>query len=199
MESLDKFDLSDNPIESFCRWHTLATKEEDAPDAFALATTNESKVPRVRYLLYKGVVGEELSYYSHYDSPKGIDLKENPIAEMAFYWPKIGRQVRVLGPVTRMSEDKSKEYFYSRPFESQVASYISHQSRKIESRDVLETKYREGLEKYQGKTVPYDGRWGGYLLSPSEVEFFLYGEFRLNDRLLFLKEGAGWNISRVQP
>jgi pyridoxamine 5'-phosphate oxidase len=201
MEDLTKFNISNNPIQTFNTWLDHAKEVDDNPEAFALATSTKNAIPSVRYLLHKGIdESGNFRFFTNYNSEKAKDLDSNPIASMAFFWRNSARQVRIEGKVERMSAEESKKYFHSRDRDSQIASAISQQSDVIESREVLLETHKSYSENLGDAEVPYPENWGGYLLSPTKIEFFIYGEYRLNDRFLFSKSDENcWNIQRLQP
>jgi pyridoxamine 5'-phosphate oxidase len=200
MENLNKYEIKKCPIETFLAWFDKAKELDSYPDAFALATACPKGDVSVRYLLYKGIVNGELSFYTNYNSNKAKQIEANPTASMAFFWRNSGRQVRVTGDVKRMSKDKSMAYFRGRDRDSQIASYISNQSSEILDKEALLDLHSKASVEFEGSEVPYPDNWGGYLVNPSEIEFFIYGEHRLNDRILF-KKGVddSWGIKRLQP
>lgn len=200
MENLKKYEITECPIETFLAWFEEASNLDLNPDAFALATAGPKGDVSVRYLLYKGVVDGEFSFYTNYDSNKAKQIEANPQASMAFFWRNSGRQVRITGKVRRMSRDKSRTYFESRDRDSQIASYISNQSSEVLNKEVLLDLHSKTSIELQGSEVPYPNNWGGYLIRPSEMEFFIYGEHRLNDRILFEKSTDNeWSFKRLQP
>ncbi|CBW27362.1 pyridoxine 5'-phosphate oxidase [Halobacteriovorax marinus SJ] len=200
MENLSKFDISNDPIETFENWFNKAKELDTYADAFSLATSDSKGDVSVRYLLFKGIVDGGFSFYTNYNSPKAEQLEENPRASMAFFWKNFARQVRVKGNVSRTTLEQSKKYFEGRARESQIASYISDQSKRIESREELLKLHSEKVSELEGKDIPYPSNWGGYVIDPTEIEFFIYGEFRLNDRILFKRNSNNaWDIERLQP
>mgnify|MGYP002624029195 CR=1 FL=1 len=199
MDDLKKYELSQDPIESFLSWHQQAKKLEADADAMTLATATKSGMVSARTVLYKGMQQEQFCFYTHYNSPKGKELEENPNASVVFYWPKFQRQIRAKVSVTKMNLEDSNKYFYSRPHESQVASLISQQSEPIADGDTLLKKFQAKQTELNNKTVPYPENWGGFLLKPYEIEFFIYGENRLNHRFLFRKIDNLWKPQRLQP
>ena len=200
MENLKNFDISENPIETFNNWFEKAKTLDEYADAFALATAGADGDVSVRYLLFKGLLDEKLSFYTNYNSSKAKQLDENPRASMAFFWRNFGRQIRVTGSVTKMEMEKSRDYFNSRARDSQIASYLSNQSEVISDKETLLKTHADISSEFEGKDIPYPTNWGGYLVEPLEIEFFIYGEHRLNDRILFKRESSGsWKSVRLQP
>ena len=109
------------------------------------------------------------------------------------------RQIRIGGTVEKVANEKSIEYFYSRPRESQIGAFISEQSHIIESREVIENKYKEVEANYQDKAIPKPENWGGYLVKPHKIEFWQGRVSRLHDRLVFELKDNNWNLYRLSP
>ena len=200
MDNLTQYNLGSNPFENFQQWFESAKKIEANAEAMSLATYDRDKNrPSTRYLLYKGMREQKIIFYTNYFSPKSHDLDANPEVALAFYWHESKKQVRIQGRVEKMTLEDSKLYFHSRDRESQIASYISTQSAAIASKEELLNKYAEVQKQFAGKEIPHPKNWGGYLVTPYEFEFFLYGQYRLNDRFLFELKNDSWIISRLQP
>lgn len=200
MENLEKYEITNDPIDTFLNWFDKAKELDSYADAFALATSDKSGDVSVRYLLFKGILEQKFSFYTNYNSSKSSDIESNPRASMAFFWRNFGRQVRISGDVTKTSTEQSKKYFDGRGRDSQIASYVSDQSSSIADKETLLKKYSEKSLELEGKDVPYPSNWGGFLIDPKEIEFFIYGEFRLNDRILFKKNSNNqWSWERLQP
>ncbi len=196
---LDYF-KSENPIEIFNSWIGKADEIEENSRAFTLSTIGLDGFPNARTLLLKEFVDGEYIFYSNYNSVKGIEIEKNNKGAITFYWHKSGRQVRIQGSLTKISQDKSRCYFQSRALESQAASACSNQSEEIDSRYDLEKKFQNTLSRaVKGENI-YPESWGGYVLTPSIITFFIYGDHRLNDRFKFSKNKSGnWDCVRLQP
>ena len=200
-QELDKYLLQPCPLKSFHSWYKTASEKEENPSAFALATSTKLGTPSVRYLLFKGLINSKFSFFTNKNSPKAQDIKENPKGSMAFYWHKTERQVRISGIVEEMSEDLLYDYCQKRPRLSKAATFISRQSQSIENKDILLNDFDKCLHEFEGKEIPVPPHWGGYLIRPLEIEFFIYGEHRLNDRFLYKRneETESWKIVRLAP
>ncbi len=200
MDNLFQYNLDSDPLECFEQWYQDAKKVEENPEAMVLSTVDiKNRRPHSRFLLYKGMLEKKIIFYTNYQSPKSLEIEANPEVALTFYWHKSKRQVRINGLAEKMSPDDSHKYFQSRDKESQIASIVSDQSRPIENRDLLLQKYNEALVTFKNKAVPCPSQWGGFLVSPFEFEFFIYGEHRLNDRFLFQLVNQQWVIARLQP
>lgn len=195
-----KFLNSDNPIEIFNDWYAQAQKVEENPGAFTFSTLGLDGFPNSRTLLLKSFEDGEYGFFSNYLSEKAKEIEECNKAAISFYWHNSGRQVRIKGNVVKCSREESREYFLSRANESQAASACSIQSEVISSRDELEKNYKNLLErKLNGEDI-FPDHWGGYILKPVEMIFFIYGDHRLNDRFKFSLNNDGmWECKRLQP
>ncbi len=204
-DNLSDFGIHECPFTTYRRWYDEATKTEPYPDGMSVATVDDRGIPRNRWILFKGIVEGKLLFFTNYLSQKGMDLGKNPHISLNFFWSTLGKQVRVTGKGEFSSRDLSEAYFSSRDTESQIASFISHQSEKISSKVDLMKKFTEtkDLQNNNESYVTCPNHWGGVLVDPFEFEFFLYGDYRLNDRFLFQKTWTQgtfiWELNRLQP
>ena len=200
MDNLLNYSLNKDPINSFTNWYEHAKTLEQNPEAMTLSTVDlKNNRPDSRTVLFKGMKENALTFYTNYLSVKGRELEENDEACLLFYWHVSKRQVRIQGKVKKMSAADSDKYFHSRDRQSQMASYISEQSSPIADKDALLKKLEETKLIFAGKEIPRPDNWGGLIFEPYEFEFFVYGEFRLNDRFLFKKSHNEWIVTRLQP
>ena len=195
---LDIQDLSDEPILLFQKWLSEVVILSIDANAFVLSTVNPEGVPSSRVLLLKDVSENGFSFFTNYSSRKSKEIENNPNVCMNFFWKNFERQVRVTGIISKLSDQESEEYFNSRPYESRIGAWCSPQSKVIESRDVLENKFEELKKKYPNE-VPRPQNWGGYTISPTQIEFWQGRASRLHDRFLYSKEGENWRIERLAP
>jgi len=199
--SLREEDVDPDPFEQFVRWFQQAADAGvRAPEAAALATVSAEGAPSVRMLLVKAAGVDGFMFYSNYESRKGQELAVNPRAALLFYWDPLGRQVRVEGPVERLSEEESATYIHSRPRLSQLSALASPQSRVISNRRELEQRVERVAARYGDAGLPLPDAWGGYRLHAERIEFWQHREDRLHDRLLYTRAAAGdWKLERLAP
>jgi pyridoxamine 5'-phosphate oxidase len=195
---LDHEHLAADPIEQFGVWLEEAERVAPLAEAMTLATVDADGAPNARMVLLKGFGPEGLRFFSNYESTKGEELAASPRAALVVYWRELDRQVRVRGEVERLPASDSDIYFASRPRDSQIAAAISPQSRPIE-REELERRYEELAGQLGGGEVSRPKHWGGYLLRPSEIEFWQGREGRMHDRLVYTRRGDDWQIARLAP
>ena len=191
--------LTPDPFRQFEEWFEEAKRAGIVAEAMTLATATADGAPSARMVLLKGADEDGFVFYTGYDSRKGGELAQNPRAALVFYWQPLGKQVRVEGPVERVSEAESAAYFATRPRGSQLAAWASEQSRPLGGRDELETRYAELEQEYEGRDVPLPPHWGGYRLRPEAIEFWEHRENRLHDRLRYTRAREGWQAERLAP
>lgn len=201
---LRRSQLQADPLEQFQGWFAQALESHAPhaePYALSLATASVSGRPSVRTVLLRGVSADGLDIYTNYQSHKGHDLAGNPQAELLFFWPELERQVRVYGPVSRLSAAESDAYFHKRPRDSQLAAHASvPQSGVIDSRAALEGRFAALEAQYpEGAVIPRPEFWGGYRLAPQEWEFWQGRPNRMHDRFRYVRQDNGWDIQRLMP
>jgi len=200
-EVLDEKTVDRNPIDLFRRWFDAAVNSGSRlPESMTLATATRDGKPSARVVLLKEFDNEGFVFYTNYNSSKAHQLEENPYAALVMHWTVIDRQVRVEGPVERVSPDRSDEYFRSRPRDSQIGALASPQSEVIEGRQVLERRFKDFDKFYRNRHVERPAHWGGYLVKPERIEFWQNRSGRMHDRILYERESSGsWSIKRLAP
>lgn len=199
LRGLRESDVSPDPIVQFAAWFAHAKRARMyQPNAFALATCDDGK-PASRMLLLKGFDGRGFVFFTNYESRKGRELEKNPRAAMLFFWSELHRQIRIEGPLARISREESEAYFHSRPRGSQLGAWASMQSRPLDSRDTLIRREKMFEQQYAGQPVPLPPYWGGFRLTPERMEFWQGRRYRLHDRLVYSREGDRWSLSRLFP
>jgi len=203
---MDLTDLQRNPLAEFENWFGLAVKSgEKHPDAMTLATCTRRGVPSARVVLYKGLSKGAFRIFTNLESRKARELAANPRAALAFHWKAIDRQVRIEGRILPMPRREVENYFHSRPRMSQLGAWASKQSAVIPSREALLGRLRHYELLFEGREVPLPGHWGGFLLVPERIEFWIDGEFRLHDRFEYSRtlpargRPGAWKRVRLSP
>ena len=196
---LNESDVSHNPLDQFNNWLQEAIKNEvPEPNAMVLATVNKDGQPGARNVLLKSADDDGFIFFSNKNSDKASDLKQNPHCTLLFSWLSQHRQVIVKGKAEEISREESNTYFQTRPYGSRISAWVSEQSQVIKSREELETKVKEFMDKYP-ENVPMPDYWGGYLVKPESIEFWQGRPSRLHDRIRFTKKGNTWTIERISP
>jgi pyridoxamine 5'-phosphate oxidase len=198
---LDEKLIDRDPFKQFQLWFDDAIAAHlPLPEAMSLATVGIDGRPSSRMVLLKQVDPQGFVFFTNYRSAKAKELDANPNAALVFFWPQLERQVRVEGSVTKTSTAESREYFETRPRESQIGAWVSPQSEVISGREELEKRKVELEEKYHDREVDWPEHWGGYRLAPNSIEFWKGRVGRLHDRIVYEREEDGsWSIKRLAP
>ena len=197
---LDENSAAADPFKQFERWFNATTAAGlHLPNALILATADAQGMPSARAVLLKGYDEGGFVFYTNYSSRKGREISANPHACLLFSWEELQRQVRIEGPVEKVSASESDAYFASRPLGSRLGAWASPQSETVPDRAALEARFADAKRRF-GDAVPRPPHWGGYRVIAHAIEFWQGRENRLNDRLCYRREGdARWTIERLAP
>ena len=198
---LERDDLDPDPFVQFDIWFERAAEVVEEPEAVCVATVDSEGMPDARMVLLKGAGPEGFRFFTNYGGVKASQLDANPAAAMVFFWPQLERQIRIRGPVERLSAEDSDVYFASRGRNSRIGAWASPQSTVIpDSREELDRLNVEAAERFEGvEDVARPPHWGGFVLKPVQFEFWQGRQARLHDRFRYLPDESGWRIERLAP
>lgn len=198
---LDEKSVLKNPFRQFEKWMAEAIESEvEEPNAMTLATADKKGQPNARIVLLRDLDAKGFTFFTNYKSGKGKELAGNAKVCLNFFWTELQRQVRIQGKIEKLPAKASDAYFNTRPRESQIGAWASHQSEVLAGRTTLETRFIELEKEYSGRKVPRPPHWGGYRVVPVNLEFWQGRPSRLHDRIVFEKAPTGkWKIYRLNP
>jgi pyridoxamine 5'-phosphate oxidase len=192
--------LDNDPIVQFRYWLNDALHASVAePTAMVLSTATIDGRPSSRVVLLKNLDHDGLTFFTNYESRKGIQIAENPYGSLVFFWPQIDRQVRIEGRISKTPRHISDEYFQSRPEGSKIGAWASPQSKRVPSREYLDNLQHDYMQLFKTRMLERPENWGGYKLFPDMLEFWQGRENRLHDRFEYKMNGGIWEINRLAP
>lgn len=195
--------VPDEPYALFRTWLEDAFAARDRgelaePTAMVVATCDAGR-PRARTVLLKDLRADGFTFFTNYDSAKGVEIAENPAVSLHFGWHAVHRQVRVEGRAEKVDPVESAAYFATRPRGSQLGAWASAQSSEVASLAELQESYAAAEARFADAEVPCPEHWGGYLVRPELLEFWQGQPSRMHDRLVYRRSEDAWTITRLAP
>ncbi|PZR52230.1 pyridoxal 5'-phosphate synthase [Xylanimonas oleitrophica] len=173
LPALDPATTPPEPLALFTTWFDEAVAAgASAPHATTLSTADAAGRVHARTLLLKDVTADGFWFASHARSPKGRDLVENPNASMTFFWPVLGRQVRVTGAARRGCAQDSAADFLARPEASRASGLVGRQSEPLPHLDDHAAAFAGALDRVRQDPGLVAPDWTAYVLAPRSVEFW---------------------------
>jgi pyridoxamine 5'-phosphate oxidase len=191
----------DDPFAIARSWLAEAEAQEpNDPSAMALASVDAAGRPNVRMVLLKGIEADGFVFYTNYGSVKAAEIEAAGHAAVVLHWKSLRRQIRVRGAVERVEGAAADAYFASRSLQSRLGAWASRQSQPLASRTALMAEVARQTARL-GPNPPRPPFWGGYRITPFEIEFWADGTFRLHDRFRWTRKAVAdhWQVTRLCP
>ena len=199
---LDVDDLAPDPMAQWHRWYDEAVEAGCVePNAFVLSTVDSAGQPHSRYVLARSADERGFTFFTNLQSDKSTQLDAGGHVALLFSWLQLHRQVRVWGEVVgHVPDAESDEYYASRPRASQIGAWASPQSTPIADRAALDQRVAQFTQTFAAvEDIPRPAFWGGWLIRPTQYEFWQGRPSRLHDRLRYRQGATGWEIDRLAP
>jgi pyridoxamine 5'-phosphate oxidase len=191
----------DDPFQIARDWLAEAeASEPNDPNAIALSTVDQDGLPNARMVLLKEVEADAFVFYTNYDSTKAEEIEQAGKAAFVMHWKSLRRQIRVRGIVSREDGAQADAYYKSRSLKSRLGAWASKQSKPLDSRATLMGEVAKVTAQH-GPNPTRPPFWGGFRITPVEIEFWADGAFRLHARFVWRREtmNKNWTIQRLSP
>ena len=189
-----------NPVDLFKEWfEEIKERAVKEPSAVFLATSSKCGAPSCRVVLLKDFDERGFVIYTNSHSRKGRDMEHNPQAALCFYWPETGKQIRIEGYVSKVSDDEADEYFASRPLKARIGAWASHQSEPMEGRGELLKRLTYYTAKWAIGEVERPPHWTGFRIVPDYFEFWRETEAKIPERKVYYLREDVWYTAILQP
>ncbi|KLU53459.1 oxidase [Paenibacillus sp. VT-400] len=192
--------LPEQPGKLFLEWLRLAVENKvKEPHAMTISTMDQDGYPDARVLILKNVIDETFYFASSSESRKGQQLKENPHVALTFYWPSLGRQIRIRGIAEDQGDEAGADDFRKRSAGARAVAMTGHQSEVLDSEEVLDSSIEAQKEKIRRDPSVVTPHWRLYAVNAQEVEFWQGDSERKHVRVQYVKQDGQWKTFRLWP
>ncbi|MEC8580522.1 MAG: pyridoxamine 5'-phosphate oxidase [Pseudomonadota bacterium] len=191
----------DDPFVIARNWLAEAeTSEINDPNAIALSTVDANGMPNARMVLLKEIEDAAFVFYTNYESAKAQEIEAAGQAAFVMHWKSLRRQIRVRGFTQREDGPQADAYYKSRSLKSRLGAWASKQSQPLDSRATLMAEVAK-ITATKGPNPERPPFWGGFRITPIEIEFWADGAFRLHDRFTWRRKDvhSDWDVTRLSP
>jgi pyridoxamine 5'-phosphate oxidase len=199
-KTFDPEQAPDHPGELFIEWLVDAIESgAREPHAMTLSTVDAAGRPDSRVLILKGVDDGRWLFATSRESRKGEEIAATPWAAATFYWPEVGRQVRIRGRVLEAGAEETARDFLDRPDASRAASLAGHQSKPLADPAEVALAFAEASATIESNPQLVPDHWVLFHLAPDEVEFWQADPERQHTRLRYELVAGRWSRQRLWP
>ena len=170
------------------------------PHVCALSTVDGDGMPDSRFLILKDVTEGGFWFSGSAASPKGVELKENPRASLAFYWRETGQQVRIRGTVREGDDALRRRDFVERSVTARAVATASEQSEVLEHLGAYDTSVAAAEARISDDPGFVSEDWRAWCLQPESVEFWQADSGRRHQRWLYRRgSDRAWTRAVLWP
>ena len=201
MSDRDGIFAGQDPFVIARQWLEAAGETEpNDPNAIALSTVDDDGMPNVRMVLLKDIARDAFVFYTNYESRKGQEIAQSGKAAFVLHWKSLARQIRVRGLVAKEDGPTADAYYKSRSLKSRLGAWASRQSQPLASRATLMADVAK-VTVQKGTDPERPSFWGGFRITPLEIEFWSDGAYRLHDRFRWSRDtiDLDWTVTRLSP
>lgn len=186
-------DVPEFPHELFVEWLNLAIDQGiKEPHAMTISTVDSDGFPDARVLILKNINDQGWYFASSSKARKGEQIKLQPKVSLTFYWPLLGRQVRIRGTALDTGRESSAKDFLARSATARAGALIERQSDVMASHDEFEEALATQLKKIEHDPNVVSPSWTLYCVEAEEVEFWQADVDRIHKRLRYRLEEEHW-------
>lgn len=198
LSAFDPNTAPDAPLELFLAWLTEAIDAGvRAPHAVNVATIGQDGMPDARIVILKDVGKQGWSFASSRESPKGRQLQASPSAALTFFWPAVGRQIRIRGTVIEGQPAENAQDFRRRNPVARALVLAGRQSDVMTGNADEAVQHQLARLEADDETVSPD--WTVYTVDAHSVEFWQADNDRRHTRLRYSRDGQSWKKELLWP
>lgn len=192
--------VPDEPQQLFSEWLVDAIRAGvSEPHAMVLSTVDETGSPDARVLILKNMDERGWHFATTNAGPKGRQIALNPFVALTFYWPLLGRQIRIRGVALELDNAERHADFRARPIGSKAAALLARQSDVLSSDRDMDEGLRHQSERLAAGPELVAENWTVFAVMPNDVEFWQGDSDRRHVRLRYSRQKTGWRRDRLWP
>ncbi|WP_133128833.1 pyridoxine/pyridoxamine 5'-phosphate oxidase [Legionella nagasakiensis] len=171
------------------------------PQQAVLCTATKEAIPHSRVVAIREINPEGLLFFTQTGTRKVVELSQNPVASMIFWFELLQRQVMIEGTVKTLEEAENQYYWQRYPREAQVRfySYAPTSAQPIANKQMLEDKRKQCDVQYVSASLPMNEFYCGFRIKPLRMVFYAYRTDELSDVVEYTYVSDGWHKRLLSP
>ncbi len=196
----DTQSLPERPNDLFLEWMQFAIDSEvKEPHAMTISTVDHHGFPDARVLIIKEAKDDSFYFATGLESQKGQHIQHNPKVALTFYWPELGRQIRIRG----IAEDQGLEAgaidLRRRSTIARAVAMTERQSQPLENQEQLEQSIALQEEKIHRDPDIVTPNWRLFAVHAQEIEFWQADPDRKHTRYQYILHDGQWTHQQLWP